>query len=103
VLLTLVRLGEPAASTLQKIRTLELDGKTIKLQVVRCPTHLVALPEVAFRVVRALSVARLLLQWDTAGQERFRTITTSYYCGTHGIIVVYDVPTTSPSPPSSNG
>uniref|UniRef100_A0A3P9H424 small monomeric GTPase n=1 Tax=Oryzias latipes TaxID=8090 RepID=A0A3P9H424_ORYLA len=35
-----------------KIRTIELDGKKIKLQI-----------------------------WDTAGQERFRTITTAYYRG----------------------
>lgn len=45
-----------------KIKTVELDGKTVKLQI-----------------------------WDTAGQERFRTITSSYYRGAHGIIIVYDV------------
>ncbi|XP_059643954.1 ras-related protein RABC1-like isoform X1 [Cornus florida] len=29
--------------------------------------------------------------WDTAGQERFRTLTSSYYRGAQGIIMVYDV------------
>jgi Ras-related protein Rab-1A len=43
-------------------RVITLGGKTIKLQI-----------------------------WDTAGQERFRTITSSYYRGAQGIIVVYDV------------
>lgn len=45
-----------------KIKTVELEGKTVKLQI-----------------------------WDTAGQERFRTITSSYYRGSHGIIIVYDI------------
>ncbi|XP_044740156.1 ras-related protein Rab-35 [Chrysoperla carnea] len=45
-----------------KIRTVELNGERVKLQI-----------------------------WDTAGQERFRTITSTYYRGTHGVIVVYDV------------
>eukprot|EP00026_Physarum_polycephalum_P014456 Phypoly_transcript_14970.p1 GENE.Phypoly_transcript_14970~~Phypoly_transcript_14970.p1 ORF type:complete len:211 (+),score=31.22 Phypoly_transcript_14970:200-832(+) len=45
-----------------KIRTINLDGKKIKLQI-----------------------------WDTAGQERFKTITTSYYRGAHGLIIVYDI------------
>ncbi|KAG0378959.1 GTP-binding protein of the rab [Mortierella sp. AD032] len=47
-----------------KIRTIELEGKTVKLQIVN---------------------------GALAGQERFRTITSSYYRGAHGIIVVYDV------------
>ena len=29
--------------------------------------------------------------WDTAGHERFRTITTSYYRGAHGIVTVFDL------------
>jgi Ras-related protein Rab-8A len=29
--------------------------------------------------------------WDTAGQERFRTITTSYFRGAHGILIVFDM------------
>jgi Ras-related protein Rab-8A len=29
--------------------------------------------------------------WDTAGQERFRTMTTSYFRGAMGIMVVYDM------------
>ena len=29
--------------------------------------------------------------WDTAGQDRFRNITASYYRGTQGVLIVYDV------------
>nr|CAH7741063.1 unnamed protein product [Callosobruchus chinensis] len=45
-----------------KIKTVNIHGQKVKLQI-----------------------------WDTAGQERFRTITSTYYRGTHGVIVVYDV------------
>mmetsp|Transcript_361 Transcript_361/g.627 ORF Transcript_361/g.627 Transcript_361/m.627 type:complete len:208 (-) Transcript_361:533-1156(-) len=45
-----------------RFRTVKLDKKTVKLQI-----------------------------WDTAGQERFRTITSAYYRGADGIILVYDV------------
>jgi Ras-related protein Rab-1A len=45
-----------------RFRTIRVDNKTIKLQI-----------------------------WDTAGQESFRNITSAYYRGAHGIILVYDV------------
>ncbi|CAK4602841.1 unnamed protein product [Aphanomyces euteiches] len=45
-----------------KVKTIELEGKTIKLHVS-----------------------------DIAGQERFRGVATNYFHGAHGILVVYDV------------
>jgi Ras-related protein Rab-1A len=48
-----------------RFRTVKIDKKTVKLQI-----------------------------WDTAGQERFRTITSAYYRGADGIIMVFDVTST---------
>lgn len=45
-----------------KVKHLEVEGKRVKLTI-----------------------------WDTAGQERFRTLTSSYYRGAHGVVLVYDV------------
>ena len=67
----------------QKIRTVELDGKVIKLQIV-CPSSGCNL---LLSWLPWYDSTLWLLQWDTAGQERFRTITSSYYRGAHGIIV----------------
>ena len=44
------------------MKSLEVDGKKVKLQI-----------------------------WDTAGQERFKNIQASYYKGGNGILVVYDI------------
>lgn len=46
-----------------------------------------------FKIKRVvLDGAKVKLQiWDTAGQERFRTMTTSYYRGSQGILLVYDI------------
>ncbi|KAK8612307.1 hypothetical protein V6N13_092423 [Hibiscus sabdariffa] len=43
-------------------RTLEVEGKTVKAQI-----------------------------WDTAGQERYRAITSAYYRGAVGALLVYDI------------
>ena len=43
-------------------RSVQVDGKSIKAQI-----------------------------WDTAGQERYRAITTAYYRGAVGALVVYDI------------
>ncbi|KAG2373861.1 hypothetical protein C9374_011746 [Naegleria lovaniensis] len=43
-------------------RTIQTDGKTIKAQI-----------------------------WDTAGQERYRAITSAYYRGAVGALLVYDI------------
>ncbi|XP_033914881.3 ras-related protein Rab-12-like [Acipenser ruthenus] len=45
-----------------KIKTVELREKKIRLQI-----------------------------WDTAGQERFNSITSAYYRGAKGIVIVYDI------------
>ena len=43
------------------------------------------------KVVDVDSKRYKLTIWDTAGQERFRTLTSSYYRGAQGVILVYDV------------
>ena len=47
---------------LQKIKIIEIQGKSVKLQI-----------------------------WDTAGEERFKNIISSYYRGASGILLLYDI------------
>jgi small GTP-binding protein len=44
-----------------RVKMIDVDGRRVKVQI-----------------------------WDTAGQERFRSITKSYYRGSHAIVMVYD-------------
>ena len=44
-----------------KIKNIQMDGKTVKLQI-----------------------------WDTAGQERYRNITQSYFKDAQGVVLTYD-------------
>ncbi|PHJ20716.1 rab1 protein [Cystoisospora suis] len=44
-----------------------------------------------FRTINVDNDVVKLQIWDTAGQERFRTITSAYYRGADGIVLVYDV------------
>ncbi|KAL3579855.1 hypothetical protein D5086_017690 [Populus alba] len=46
---------------------------------------------VAFFCVSLMVPSQLVLSLPLAGQERFRTITTAYYRGAMGILLVYDV------------
>lgn len=68
-----------------KIKTIELDGKKIKLQI-----WYICL--IFCCILKLLSLSNFVPQFlyitiffahfrDTAGQERFRTITTAYYRG----------------------
>ena len=45
-----------------RFKTIQVDAKNVKFQI-----------------------------WDTAGQERFRTITSAYYRGSQGILLVFDL------------
>lgn len=44
-----------------------------------------------FKTLIVRGEAYRLTLFDTAGQERFRTLSTSFYRGAHGVLLVYDI------------
>ena len=47
--------------------------------------------ELGTKFVKVKGVGAKLQIWDTAGQERYKSITSSYYKGSHGCFIVYDI------------
>jgi Ras-related protein Rab-1A len=43
------------------------------------------------KIIKIKDTLYRLTLWDTAGQERFRSITTSYYKSSQGLILMYDI------------
>ena len=66
------RLKQPSLCGRLRLVRPQVDGKTIKAQI-----------------------------WDTAGQERYRAITSAYYRGAVGALLVYDITKLSARPSPS--
>ena len=47
--------------------------------------------ELGTKFLKIKDMGAKLQIWDTAGQERYRSITSSYYKGSHGCFIVYDI------------
>ena len=47
--------------------------------------------ELGTKFLKVKDVGTKIQIWDTAGQERYRSITSSYYKGSHGCFIVYDI------------
>ena len=47
--------------------------------------------ELGIKFIKIKGVNAKIQIWDTAGQERYRAITSSYYKGSHGCFIVYDI------------
>jgi len=47
--------------------------------------------ELGIKFIKVKGTNTKIQIWDTAGQERYRAITSSYYKGSHGCFIVYDI------------
>jgi small GTP-binding protein len=99
----------PATTTASAVATTEETGQDVPAVAVAIPSPSINDPAVAKKIaadgvscmnqeessereIMARRIFKVKCQlWDTAGPERFRTITSSYYRGSMGIFVLYDI------------
>ena len=82
--LKIILLGDSAVGKSKLVERFLLDGYA--------PQQLSTYALILYRYRTKVGLRDVLIDfWDTAGQERFRTITTAYYRGAMGIMLVYDI------------
>jgi len=89
------RLGQESKSTIGvefATRTVSIEGKPSRSAIPPTPTAAPARTPTRTRGQVSIEGKTIKAQiWDTAGQERYRAITSAYYRGAVGALLVYDI------------